>query len=218
MIDELFGDIPDNGIPLPPVAPEPPQTSERRATTPGSVRIPVFIVGYHTVKSSDPDLLPLQLLAKILISEKSSRVYQRLVVDSAVALFAHGGHIDFYDNGIIYFYAFMNRGASMEDAEAALYDEIEKVKAGNINDADLVIAKNKMEMQLYMRAAGSLSRAGQITSSKRVWGDGQQWLKNIAAVQAVTVDQIQRVAQKYLQPENRTVIYLEPTGSEGRGQ
>ncbi|HSG99357.1 MAG TPA: pitrilysin family protein [candidate division Zixibacteria bacterium] len=218
MVDEIFGDIPDDKTPIPPVAPEPPQNGERRATTPGHVRIPVFIVGFHTVSSSDEDLIPLQLLAKILISEKSSLVYQRLVLESDVALSTGGGHVDFFDSGLIYGYAFLNRGNSLSDAEAALYEEIDRVKSGSFSDADLMIAKNQMQMQLLNQAAGSLPRAGNMSESRRVWGDGERWLKNIEAVQAVTVSQIQDVAQRYLRDGNRTVIYLEPGLTEERGQ
>lgn len=210
---EIFGDIPSGARTTTTYPAEPEQLAERRSQVRSSVHIPVFIVGYHIPESTHPDIFALRALSKILIGERSSRVYQRLVTESGRCLFAGGSLADFSDPGLIYFYAFMNHGEKLEDAEETLFAELASAASTGVAEAELIIAKNQLESELYLAAAPAMERAGLIANSFALWDDGMHWMQAIEQIQNVTTEDVRRVAAKYLKPENRTVIQMIPRTS-----
>ncbi|MFQ5607185.1 MAG: M16 family metallopeptidase, partial [Candidatus Zixiibacteriota bacterium] len=124
---EIFADIPSAARPqrdLPQMA---ATQSEQRSHIEGSIQIPVFIGGYEVPNMSHPDRLPLDLLASLLFGERSSRLYQSLVVRSGKCMYASGDIAEYKGPCFLYYYAFMNQGEPFADAEALLQQELQSV-------------------------------------------------------------------------------------------
>ena len=211
---EIFADIPSAPAPLRVLPQLSDQTAERRSHIVGSIQIPVLIAGYEVPELAHQDRLALDLLAGILYGERSSRIYQRLVVSSGKCLFAGGDIVEFTGPGLLYFFAFMNQGEALSDAEALLNEEFKRVIDGDLSEGDLIIARKQLEAEIYQQGARALPRAKQISRSYETWGESMRWWDDLERLESVTLSDIARVAREYLKEEKRTIILMNPAGAK----
>lgn len=209
-IAEIFGDIPNGALPNHTYEPEPKQESERRETVEAPLTIPVFIVSFHTPGLTDSDRLPLEVLATMLVGDRSSILYQDLVTDSGLCFSVGGAVAEFSDPSLLYCYGFLNPDVTFPDAEALLNTRLNTIRTNGLNEADLIIAKNQMEARFYESSEGALGRSMSMARSQQVWGDGSHWESRIERITNISLEDVTRVAQKYLANNNRVSIFLKP--------
>lgn len=210
-IAEIFADIPSYPPPARNLAELTPQDREHRSTVAGNLRIPVFIVGYRTPELTHADRFALDLLASILVGGRSSRVYQRLVSESGLCMEAGGNLAELEAQSILYFFAFANSGQNLADAETALFEELETAKSGGISEAELIVAKNQLQVEFHFRNSSARSRAESVGWAHHLSGDAHRWFENIELLRQVTLNDVKRVARTYLDANRRTMIYLTPS-------
>jgi zinc protease len=190
---------------------EPPQKAERRATVDDVLaRAPRIDLAFKAVPGNTPDFYALQVLAAVLQSGQSSRLYQRLVKDKEMVT-AVGGFMD-EKRGVGAFYtnATLRPGIKTEDVEAVIYAEIERLKKEPIADWELQKAKNTTRRNLINGLQSSLSRAVTIGQYAIYYNDPALINTRLDKVAAVTKEDVQRVANKYLVDTNRTVVITMP--------
>ncbi len=207
-IERAFGAMePVSEIPRSPTV-EPEQRGERRDTVLFDVRAPLVMTAWHAPPTGHEDGAALDALSVILSSGRSSRLYRRLVNDEQVALSAGGGYWEMQEAGIFYGSLSVRPDASVERAEALFFEEIERVRSEPVSEAELDKARRTLEVNLV----GGLRTAHQL--GRRV---AQDWVsfgrirpldERLAAIRAVTVEDVQRVARTYLAPERRSVVQV----------
>ncbi len=212
-LTEIFSDIPTGPRPEHTYPTEPEQTAERRVTVSAKLTVPVFIVSFHTPGAKDKDRLALEVLAKMLVGGRSSFLYQKLVSDTNLCFTVGGDVAEFSDPSLIYVYGFLNQGVTFSEAESQLNQNITAVASGQLTKANLIVAKNQMEAAFYNSWSGALGRSANMAHSYQVWGDGSYWEQLIKRIEKISLRDINRVAKKYLTPENRVSIFLEPQES-----
>jgi zinc protease len=209
LVDQYFGPIPRGKDPPRPAVQEPPQTAARTAELRIEVQIPVVVGGYHIPRASDPDLPALDVLAAVLSGGESSRLHQRLVRKDKLAI-AAGGLTENLEHPalfIVYAAYLPNRDASK--VEAALAEEIARVRDQPITADELDKAKNQLAagyifgLQTVDGIAGALGRA------QYVEGDWRRFVEGATRYLAVTTADVQRVARKYLVDTNFTRVTLQ---------
>ena len=187
------------------------QKGERRFLYKREAQLPYVIYGYHAPNYKDKDHYALDLLTKILSGGKSSRLYQNLVYSKQIALAAGGGFTSVQsDPELFYFYAQLKPGRTTEEAEAALNEEIERIKREPVSERELQKARNQTEASFIMQQDSVFYQAmliGQLETT----GAGARYLESyIDEIRRVTPEDIMRVAQKYFVEDNRTVGVLVP--------
>ncbi len=205
-IDKYFGKIPGNSDVPRPIWDEPEQKGERRIDFHKVSQLPIFVAGYHAPAAGSPDSYPLQVLARILSGGESSRAYQRLVYNEQIALFAGGDYGPNEAAGIFYAYAAMQPGHTTAEGEKSLYDEIEKLKTEPVTAEELEKAKNQQEAEFYMGSQSLEDKASRLGYYETILGDYNILFTEADKYNAVTAEDIMRVAKKYLDPMQRTVI------------
>src|SRR5215208_7152453 len=194
---------------------EPAQKEERRATVEDVLaRAPRVDLAYKAVQGNTPDFYAMQVLAAVLQGGQSSRLYQKLVKEKEMVT-AVGGFMD-EKRGVGGFFtnATLRPGVKTEDIESAIYEEIERLKKEPIADWELQKAKNTTRRNLINNLQSSLSRAislGQFTVYYNEPGLINNRLEKVAAV---TKEDVQRVANKYLVDTNRTVVITMPKAKD----
>lgn len=190
---------------------EPPQIGERRVIVKREAQLPAVFMGFHTPNYKNPDTYALSVLASILSSGKSSRLYKALVYQQQLALDAGGYYEDLTtDPNLFYFYGTPRPGVTLESVEVALNAEIKRLQTDKVADAELTKVKNQIEASLVFGSDSNFARAMQIGRAETV-GAGYDYLTAyIGNIKKVTVDDIQRVAQKYLIEDQKTVGILVP--------
>lgn len=215
-IKRLFGDY--KPMPLPELRPrpEPEQKGERRVTISGEGETAYVQMAYHAPAATDPDFFPMVALDSILAgassfnvfggggtSNRSSRLYKALV-QSGLAVNVSGNLTPTVDPYIYIFFATVRTGQMPERVEQALEVEIERVRQEPVSEEELRKAI-KQAKALFAFGAESVTNQGFWLGFTEILQD-YSWFENyLARLENVTVADIQRVAQKYFAPTNRTV-------------
>jgi zinc protease len=214
---EYFEPIPARDLPAPVTTVEPPQLGERRVTVRKPAQLPVLMVAYHVPQMDHEDYYALTALEHILADGESSRLYQRLVDRDRLALQV-GGEVEVgFDPGLFMFYAMPMAGIDPVECEKALYDELSKVAANSVTEAELAKAKNIFLSGFY-RATQTINGRGNNLGSYEVFlGDYKKLFSATADMNKVTVQDVQRVAREYFGENNRTVATLIPETAPSMG-
>ena len=153
----------------------------------------------------------LEVMAKILASGSTSRLYKKLVMDTKVASNAGGW---FYgssmDSGKLGFYAVAADGKELEDVEKELDDAIARLKKDGVTAAELKRAKNSLIADhIYQSdSQGALARRyGFAVAVGQSIKDVELWPERI---RDVTAEQVQSVAKKFLNINASVTGYLIP--------
>jgi zinc protease len=210
-----------------PRGPDPPATrpyeavqkGERQIVIKREAQLPFVFIGYQAPNYKGPDAYALKVLATLLSSGKSSRLYQSLVYDKKIALDT-GGEYDAMttDPDLFYFYGIPQPGQTLEALEKGLYEVIERLKAQPVSDRELQKAKNQLEAEFIFGQDSNFYQAMQIGTAETI-GAGIQYLETyVDNIRKVTPQDVMRVAQKYLHEDNRTVGFLIPLKPENQPQ
>jgi len=190
-----------------------PQRGERRAEVLFDLKIPLLYAGWHSPPSGHPDGEALDLASQILSSGRSSRLYRSLVYDAAKALYAYGGYMEFTDAGLFYAVAGARPGVPLDEVEALLMAEIEKIATDGISQEEIDRAKRQMEVGLVSRLSTNHAIASRIGREILAFGRVRPLSERIDAIRAVTIHDVQRVVHTYLRPELRSVVQVIPASS-----
>ncbi|MEK6684302.1 MAG: pitrilysin family protein [Nitrospirota bacterium] len=210
-IQQTFGKVP-KGFPVAPFRiAEPEQTGERRFVIKKEAQLPFVFAGYPVPNFFHPDNYALGVLANILFSGKSSRLYRSLVYEKKLALDIGGDYPNLSANpDLFYIYGVPQPGRTADELEKALYAEIEKLKTEPVTDPELQKAKNQIEAGFIMGQDSNFYRAMQIGIAEAV-GAGYAYQESyVENIQKVTKEDLGRAARTYLIEDRRTVGILLP--------
>lgn len=204
-----------DGIPAqPPVPPvrtkEPEQLGERRGELHKPAEMPGFLAGYHIPDVKSPDIYALDILQMALSDGESSRLYKKLVRDLGIAVYAQTNAEWKIDPGLFTIDVKMKPGMNPADGEKAVYDEIASIAANGITPAELEKAKNRILAGFFRGMQTVNGKADRIGRYEILFGDFNEIYKVQERYQAVTVDDVKRVAGEYFKPTNRSVMTLIP--------
>ena len=210
-IRKSFESLPRQPTPPPVDMSEPEQTAERRATVDDLLaRAPQLDLAFKAVPGNTADFYALQVLSAALGSGQSSRLYQKLVKEKELVTSIGTFMSERRGPGALYGFATLKPSSKMEDVEAAIYAEIERIKKEPIADWELQKAKNTTRRNFINGLQSSISRAITIGQYTTYYGDPNLINTRLDKVAAVTKEDVQRVANKYLRDTNRTVVITMP--------
>jgi predicted Zn-dependent peptidase len=189
---------------------EPEQQGERRQTVYFPVRGPLLNVAWHAPPTGDPDGPALDALGEILSGGRSSRLYRRLVNDEQVALWAGGAYWELHDAGLFHGSVTVRPDASVERAEALLFEEIERVRREPVAEAELAKARRKLEVRLVNELRTAHALASRLGRDWAAFGRIRPLAELLGGIEAVAVEDVQRVARTYLDPTRRNVVRVVP--------
>jgi len=188
---------------------EPEQLGERRVVLEDPSQ-PVVIVGYHVPDARHADTPAIDALADILGQGRSSRLYETLVKEEKSALFAMsfaGIPGDKYPNSLLVI-GIPNSGVDPEDLEQAMLDQVDRVAAEGVTEAELAGYKNRARANFVRGLESNNGMANQLCYAEKVLGGWRHLFERLDRIEAVTAADVQRVAGEYLTQKNRTVGLL----------
>ncbi|MEW5922772.1 MAG: pitrilysin family protein [Candidatus Zixiibacteriota bacterium] len=207
---KYFGRLADQPKPRPVMITEEPPFGIRSSTIYENAQ-PMFIMGYHIPSGRDADFIALDALASYLGSGRTSALYKNLVKDkkSAVQVSAFTGFPGEKYETLFGVFCIPSNDFTNAENEAMVLAEIEKVRTETISDSDLEKIKAKARSGLINALASNTGMAVRLTDYYFLKGDWRELFKDLERVNALTVDDLKRVAHKYLDPDKRVVAYLE---------
>ncbi|HEY2433078.1 MAG TPA: pitrilysin family protein [Vicinamibacterales bacterium] len=211
LIEKYFGPISRQPQPKRPDLAEPPHTAERRSTIEDSLaRLPQVDIAWITPPAGTPDFDALDVVSWVLSSGRSARLNQVVVREKQLAVFASANNPDKRGPGLFQVSAQVAPGKSPADVEAALLEEVEKVKTGPIHDWEIDKAHNNGVRQQAAAMTSTLQRAIQLGEYALFYDNPNLVNTRAATYEKVTAADVQRVARKYLTAQNRSVVITLP--------
>ncbi len=190
---------------------EPVHTAERRVLMEEDAN-PIAIIGYQSPASVDPDYAAMELLMEVLGGGRSSRLYERLVKEEQVAtqLFAGTGMPGEKYENLAVVYCMMAADRDPLEAERIIYEEIDRLIAEGPTpeEVEKVKAGYKARMLRQLREPGRLAVA--LASADQREGDWRYPFRQLDRIDAVTAEEMQRMAAERLVKERRTVAMIVP--------
>ncbi len=224
-IEKLFGPIPAGAsIDLIPRS-EPAQQRERRVTVNGPGETAYLTYAYRAPEGTHPDFYPLVLLNAAYAggsslgffgggtTNKSSRLYKTLVgTDLAAAVY---GLVSPSIDPYLYIISAIARpNRLLDDIEAALDQELGRLVQEPVTGRELEKALKRAKAQFVMAGESVTGQAQMLGLAEMVAGDHRWYEKTLESLNNVTLEDIDRIRNKYLRKENRTVGRYYPAGNE----
>jgi zinc protease len=190
---------------------EPPQTAERRKSLDDALaRVPRVDIGYHVPPGNTKDHDALDVLATILASGRSSRFYESIVRQKQLASNVYAYASDSRGPGLFRATGLALPGKDIAAVESAIYEEIERVKTGTIEDWEIQKARNEARYDVLSSLTSSLGRAMRLADHAVYWNNPNKINTEAEEIATITIADVQRVARQYLTPANRTVVVTMP--------
>lgn len=223
-IEELFGPIPDGEVVSSVARPEPAQYGERRVRMVREGTTGYVSIAFKSLETSHPDFLAFSILDSILAgasslnfmstaytSSRTSRLHKAMI-ETQLAASLSGGLIATLEPYLYSMTAVVNDGKTHEEVEEALLAEFDRAASGDITSAEFERAK-KQARALFAYDSESVSSQGfwlgfsQILTGNYAWADDY-----LDQLDAVTLDDVNRVAHNLFDPLRRIVGWYIPTG------
>ena len=206
LAEKWFGPIPRRDVKPRNLPVEPQQTEERRLTVERNVPVDALHLVFHKCDRMHPDYYVFDMLSDLLSAGRSSRLIQHLVVERQVF-----GSIDAYisgsiDAGMFYVVGKLAPGISLEEAEAAVWQELEAMKTEDIAEEELEKVKNRYESEQIFSNINYLNVATNLAFFELI-GRAEDINHEVEKYRAVTADRIKEVAKRTFVRENCSVLY-----------
>jgi zinc protease len=209
-VKAVYGSLPRKPEPPRVTAREPQQVGERRVVVQREAQLPYLVMAHHVPNWEHPDCFALELLARLLSQGKSSRLYQKLVYTDRLALEAGADYdLDMANPSIFLLYGQPLPGKTVSQVEEAIFGEVKRLQTEPVGQEELAKVKNQVTAAYYMSMDSLFYRGmllGRLATVAR-WTLARDFIPRI---QAVSAEDLKRVAGQYLVPANRTVGVLSP--------
>ena len=209
LIEQYFAGIPKGTreIPRPSVV-EPASTAEVRDVVFGKDQLPMVLQAYRIPAQGTTDYYAVDMLNQILSSGASSRLNRAVVEEKQLALFCGAFSFGLEDPGLTMAFSLANMGVAPEEVEAAMNEEIERMKTQLISDEELQKLRNQIENAFVSSNSSVAGIAESLANYRMYFGDTNLINTEVERYMKVTPEDIRAAAQKYYTPENRVVLYF----------
>ncbi|MEM6455555.1 MAG: pitrilysin family protein [Acidobacteriota bacterium] len=215
MLETYFGRMPAGPKPPPLRTIEPPQTAETIIRLEAPVQ-PTYTEFYHRPSGAHPDAVVLAAIDDVLSNGRTGRFYRTLTVAQKQVAFTSvfpSFPGDKYPSlfGII---AVPNPGVTLETVRDGIHAELARLRDEPVSDDELARFKSRATATVLRSMQSDLGIAFRLAQAEMRHGDWRQSFDRLAAVHAVTAEDIQRVARATFRAENRTVGKVVPRAAE----
>ncbi len=214
LVERCFGRIPRRAPPEPVDMREPPQDGERRVVVRKRAELPALLMGWHGPEATHPDRAALDVATQLLSGGESSRLHRDLVREHEVATEVAADFDWSIGPDLIGLYAQARPGKTAADLERRVDAVIRRLAETAPPAGELAKAKRQLRADWVKGLKTVSGKANKIGFMELVFGDWRALRRLEESWEAVTADDVRRVAATYLVPTKRTVVVLEPLPAE----
>jgi predicted Zn-dependent peptidase len=211
LIDQYFGSIPTS-VPMPTTTcgGSGGAGARRMDVTDRNANLPAVALVYRLPAANDPDAPALNLLSTILGGGESSRLNRRIVREERAALGAGAIALLYRRSGVGLYFGIANQGIDAARLETLLNEEIDKLRGDTVASAELEKARNQYRTGAIRSRQSTMGVAEALQTALFMDGDLAAVNTELPRYMAVTVADLRRVAQRYLAPDNRLTVVINP--------
>lgn len=209
-IDEKYGKIQSQKLPVTRTVVEPQQKGARGQILRKNVQSPTVAVVFQSPQSGEREAYAMDLLSNILGEGSSSRLHKRIVYKEQRALSIGSFNYTPMEAGIFQISASVKPGANKDKVLSSIYAELYKMRTKLVGEKELDKAKNQV-MKSYVDGLKTISgKARMLAINEIYFSDYQVMFEDLEKYQSITREEIKNVAEKYLVPSKRSVVQVLP--------
>lgn len=228
-LSDLYGGLPASPPPPHPAQSEPPSSGEQRLEVSGPGETTYLQLSYHAPAASNPDFFAFSVLDSLLsgptslnmfggggVSNKTSRLY-RALVERELAISAYGGLQATVDPFLYDVHMTIRPDRTPEAVLAAFDAEVMRLQDERVSEAEIARAI-KQARALFAYGSENITNQAFWLGYAEMFASYNWFTDYVHHLEKTTPEDVQRIAQTYLRPDNRLVGTYLPTGGEEGGE
>ena len=205
MVEQWFGSIPSGVKPVRNLPQERAQLQEKRQNVEANVPLNALYMAFHMPERQDASYYADDLLSDILSRGNSSRLYRSLLKEQQLFSDINAYHLGSIDPGLFIVEGKPAPGVSMEAAEQAIWQELDRLKNETVVEKELTKVKNKLESTMEFGEMSLLDKAMNLAYFELL-GNAEDLNHETGKYMAVTAQEIQEQAQQIFRKENASIL------------
>ena len=185
---------------------EPIQTEKRFIELKRDVPVNAIYIAYHMDKRDSDNYYALDLITDVLSSGSSSRLYRRLIKEQKLFMELDAYVSGSMDKGMVIIEGKLNHNVTMQQAEEAINNELNKILAGDISDHEFEKVKNKQEAYTEFSEINLLNRTMNLAFYELL-GDAGRINTELERYAKITKEELLNEAKKVFKGVNSSVIH-----------
>lgn len=206
LAEKWFGPIPARNVPIRNLPKEIQQTAIRRKTVERKVPVDALYMAFHMCDRHHADYPVYDIITDILSNGRSSRFIQHLVQENKIFTGIDAYITGSIDEGLLHIAGKPAEGISLEEAEKAIWAELDELKRVSVDELELEKVKNRYESEQIFNNINYLNVATNLAYFELL-GKAEDINDEVRKYRSVTASQLQKVAQKTFIPENCSILY-----------
>ncbi len=215
LVDKYFSPIPKPERVIRPLyTAEPAQDGEKSVTIRRVGDVQMTGAAYHIPAGSHEDYAAIDVLSQILGDTPSGRLH-KVLVEGKLASRVYGFNFQWQEPGLAIYFAEVDKKADLSSASDAMVSVLEELSAEPITDEEVERSKRNLLKNIEL----SFNSSERIALNLSEWlgmGDWRLYFLHRDRIEQVTTSDVQRVANAYLQRNNRTAGHFIPTEKPAR--
>jgi predicted Zn-dependent peptidase len=219
LVEDYFSGIPKgtHRIIRPDVT-EPEKKAEVVDTVYDNIQLPAAIMGYQMPPRTHEDYHALDMLQKLLSGGESSRLYKELVDNQQLAVAVQAVPLTLEDAGLFIILGIASLGTDIMEVQNALEKEINEVKNNLIDEREFQKLVNSIENDVISSNSTMEGISYSLAQYHIMFDDASMINKELEKYMKVTREDIKRVANDYLNKDNRVTLYYLPMSQSPEGE
>jgi len=185
---------------------EPAQKEARKMEVTADVPLDALYKCYPMASRTEKGYYTADLITEVLGGGASSRLFQSLVKEKKLFSQIECYHTGSVDPGLVVVEGKLIKGVSLEDADAAVVEQLELLKAAPITEEELTKIKNKTESAIVFEDMSVMNRANSLAIYELL-GDVNMMNTELGKYQAVTAEEILEASRRLFDVKNSNTLY-----------
>jgi len=220
LAEKWFGDIPSGEKYVRNLPKEPRQQEVRKLEVTADVPLDALYKSYHMASRLEQGYYVADLITEVLGGGGSSRLHQALIKEKKLFSQIECYHTGSVDEGLVVIEGKLIKGVSLEAADKAVEEELEKMQSEKISEKELTKIKNKTESAIVFEDMSVMNRANSLAIYELL-GDAEMMNTELGRYQAVTAEEILATSRQLFDPNNSNTLYYhsgQPKGGVSHAQ
>jgi predicted Zn-dependent peptidase len=214
LVAAYFNDIPKGAAIVQPHIMEAPITKEIVDTAYDvNIKIPAICASYRIPGLATHDSKVLEMISAYLSTGASSKLYKKMVDDKKTAVQVGAFNLALEDYGAYITYAFPNNNATLPGLLNDIDEEVAKIQRELISEKDYRKLINQFENDFVSNNSRMLGLAGNLAEAYTFYKNTNHINDELVEYKKITREEIKDVANKYLNKNQRVVLYYLPKAS-----
>ncbi|GGC58785.1 zinc protease [Pedobacter quisquiliarum] len=206
LAEKWFAPIPSGNKYVRNLPVEPEQSAPRKEIVYADVPLNAIYMAFKMPARRDPAYQTFDLMSDVLSQGQSSRLYNSLLKEQQLFSDIHAYITSSMDEGLFVIEGKLIEGVTVQEAEAAVWKELEFIKTTRVTDEEITKVKNKSESIMVFAELSLLDKAMNLAYYELL-GDADWLNAEIDKYLAVTPEKIQEAAQATFHPDKCSTLY-----------